>query len=138
VFSWPVYRPIVVNPYATVVPPVVQQPIQPQFQLPKLGFSSQHIDGLGEQVVSVSWTSPAARLGLQPGDIVLSMNGYVLNYRGAWHDALYQAVTNGGYIQLAVRDARSGQIVYRETNLGSNGGGNVQPGIELQYRIARP
>ena len=40
------------------------------FDLPKFGFSSFNIRGFGEQVTNVRWGGRAARMGLEPGDII--------------------------------------------------------------------
>jgi hypothetical protein len=91
------------------------------YGLPRFGFSSSTIYGYGERIVSVRPFGRAARLGLEPGDVILSLNGYRLTYTGSWNDALSQAVSNGGYVRLAVRDVRSGRVHWRETYLGGDG-----------------
>jgi hypothetical protein len=93
--------------------------------LPKFGFSSFNIHGVGDRVTYVRWGGLASQLGLEPGDMILSLNGYPLNYHGAWNDALAQAVANGGWVQLMVRDVRSGYVAYRQTFVGEGGGGPI-------------
>jgi len=95
--------------------------------LPKFGFSSFNINGFGEQVTHVRWGGRAARMGLEPGDIILSMNGFPLTYHGAWNDALRSAMANGGWVQLTIRDVRTGLLAYRQTHVGSGGIGPVTP-----------
>jgi hypothetical protein len=99
------------------------EPNGPDFPMPKFGFSSFNINGVGERVTHVKWNGRAAQLGLEPGDIILSMNGYPLSYPGSWRDALYEAVLNGGWVRLTIRDVRTGFIASRQTFVGF--GGNV-------------
>ena len=67
---------------------LADRPRRADYGLPKFGFSSSTIHGFGERVESVRWGGRAARLGLEPGDVILSLNGYRLTYRGSWNDAL--------------------------------------------------
>jgi hypothetical protein len=92
------------------------------YGLPKFGFSSSTIEGYGERVLSVRPYGRAARLGLERGDIILTLNGYPLTYRGAWNNALADAVADGGFVQLRIRDVRTGRVVRRELFLGSGNG----------------
>ena len=98
----------------------------PSFYLPKFGFNSFNIGGYGERVTYVQWGGLASQLGLESGDTVLSMNGFPLNYHGAWNDALYQALQTGGLVQLTIRDVRTGWIVNRQIFVGG-GIGPVTP-----------
>jgi membrane-associated protease RseP (regulator of RpoE activity) len=92
------------------------------YGLPKFGFSSSTINGFGQRIESVRPGGRAARLGLEPGDVILSLNGYRLTYSGSWNDALSQALYDGGYVQLRVRDVRTGLIRVRETRIDFGGG----------------
>jgi hypothetical protein len=94
--------------------------------LPKFGFSSFSINGVGERVTYVRWGGLASRLGLEPGDIILSMNGYRLTYHGSCNDALYQAMYQGGWVRLRIRDVRTGHIAQRQLFVG-DGNGPVTP-----------
>ena len=94
--------------------------------LPRFGFSSFTINGFGERVTNVRWGSIAQQLGLECGDIILSLNGFPLSYHGSWNDALREAMLSGGYVQLTVRDVRTGFIATRETFVGG-GYGPVTP-----------
>ena len=96
--------------------------------LPKFGFSSFSIGGVGERVTYVRWGGLASRFGLEPGDLLLSMNGYPLTYHGSWNDALYQAMYQGGWVRLRIRDVRTGYTVQRQLFVGDGGGvGPITP-----------
>ncbi len=92
-----------------------------RYDLPKFGFSSFSINGFGERITGVRWGGIAQRMGLESGDVILSLNGYPLTYQGSWTDALREAVYNGGYVQLTIRDVRTGFIATRETYVGGSG-----------------
>ena len=91
---------------------------QPDYCLPEFGFASFNIAGVGERVTYVRWGGLASQLGLEPGDMILRMNGFPLSYHGAWNDALSQAVVNGGWVQLTIRDVRTGFLAHRQTFVG--------------------
>ncbi len=96
------------------------------YGLPRFGFSSVNV-GFGERVQFVRNNSRAERLGLEPGDLILSLNDIPLNYRGSWNDALSHALyEDGGYVQLKIRDVRTGRVVRRNTFVGGYGGGPVE------------
>ena len=112
---------------ATAAPPKNTLLIAPgePYGLPKFGFASSTIYGYGERVVSVRFGSRAAQLGLEPGDVLLSLNGYKLTYPGSWNDALSRALYDGNYVRLKIRDTRTGNIYFRETYV-DYGNGPVQ------------
>ncbi len=95
--------------------------------LPRFGFSSFNIQGYGERITNVRWGGIAQRMGLEPGDVILSVNGYPLSYHGSWNDALRQAVYSGGWVQLRIRDVRTGYLAEREIFVGDGGIGPVTP-----------
>lgn len=86
--------------------------------LPHFGFHSYNLHGIGERVTHVHQFSLASQLGLEPGDIILRLNGMPLSYHGAWNAALDAAVCQGDWVQLAIRDVRTGMVVYRQTFVG--------------------
>jgi hypothetical protein len=88
--------------------------------VPKFGFESQLIVGYGEQVTFVERGSQAFRLGLEEQDVILMLNDKRLTRPGAWQAALLAALENGGVVTLKVRDARTGAIAIRRTNLRSD------------------
>lgn len=110
--------------------PAIQPPLPSPVVLPKFGFQSYNIHGYGEQITFVRCHSIASQLGLEPGDMVLSLNGFPLTYHGAWNQALSNAVMQGGSVQLAIRDVRSGAVVYRSTFVGGTPGyGPITPKV---------
>lgn len=98
--------------------PYVNPHVVPPISLPKFGFQSYNLSGIGERVTYVQCHGLAKDLGLEPGDTIVAMNGFALTYHGAWNDALANAMMQGGSVQLAIRDVRTGYIVYRSTFLG--------------------
>ena len=116
------------NPSALLVAP------DEDFDVPRFGFSSFNIRGVGERVTFVRWGGLASRLGMEPGDTILSVNGFRLTYHGSWNDALYRAMANGGMVRLRIRDVRTGGIARREVYLGGGGGiGPVTPKIHVGH-----
>jgi hypothetical protein len=108
-------------PHARLLPnPQFCPPVQP-----RLGINYTVIPGYGYRVNCVMWGTPASRIGLEPGDVVLSINRVRLTYNGAHAYALSQAARTGGWITLRIRDVRTGWVVTRSTNLfgGYYGGG---------------
>lgn len=104
--------------------PAVQQP---KVFLPKFGFQSFNLSGIGDRVTFVDCHGLAADMGLEPGDIVLRLNGFPLSYHGAWNEALTQAVYQGGVVTLAIRDVNTGATVHRTTYLNGMGMPDVGP-----------
>jgi S1-C subfamily serine protease len=85
--------------------------------LPELGLSYSLIPGYGYQVDYTWYPSVGQRIGFEPGDVILSINGRRLSYAGAHRAALQQAYWNGGWFSFAVRDVRTGRVLYRQGNL---------------------
>jgi hypothetical protein len=94
--------------------------------VPKFGFSSFNVAGVGERVTYVRWGGLASQFGLEPGDMILSMNGFPLTYHGSWNDALYRAMSRGGLVRLRIRDVRTGFVAFRQMYVG-DGVGPVTP-----------
>ena len=88
----------------------------PQAQ-PRLGF---RYDLVARQGLQVRWVTPgslAAQMGLERGDMIISVNGQSVGYMGAYDQAMLSAARFGGNVKLAIRDVRTGMIQYRSTNL---------------------
>jgi predicted metalloprotease with PDZ domain len=92
------------------------------YGLPKFGFSSSTISGFGERIEFVRPGGRAFRLGLEPGDVILSLNGYKLTYSGSWNDALSRALYDGNLVRLKIRDVRTGNVYFRETYVDYDNG----------------
>lgn len=93
--------------------PRVVPHVYPGPQIPSVGFCS-YFDGEGEYVQHVRPGSIACRMGLEHGDVILAVNDMRLTYDGAW----YRAVARQGYLELAIRDCRTGCVVYRSAQFG--------------------
>lgn len=108
---------------AAKLAPVVETPCHAggHHHLPKFGFSTRTVWGVGEQVVRVRCQGLAANMGLKRGDIILALDGMPLTFRGAWNHALRDAVGRGGWVQLEIQDIDTGGITYRQTWLGGYG-----------------
>ncbi|MGD9633434.1 MAG: hypothetical protein AB7G28_21120 [Pirellulales bacterium] len=115
------------QPKALLMKPTLV-PGQGCYELPKFGFSSFSINGYGERITNVRWGGLAQQMGLESGDVILRLNGYPLSYHGSWNDALREAMNQGGFVQLTVRDVRTGYIATRETYVGGYG-----PGVPHYY-----
>lgn len=76
--------------------------------MPKLGFYGHIVYGQGLMVDSVSWATEAARIGLEPGDVIVSVNGRPIRSWSDYNAAMYYS---GGRGRLVIRDVRSGWTV---------------------------
>jgi hypothetical protein len=105
-----------------LVSPGLDPDFAPEFELPRFGFSSFNIGGVGERVTYVRWGGLASQFGLEPGDIVLSMNDVRLTYHGSWNDALRHAILeHDGLVSLRIRDVRTGLVARRQMFVGGAG-----------------
>ncbi len=109
---------------ATSPPPWIAAP---PIVLPTFGFQSYNVRGTGEQVTFVRCGSMAAQIGLEPGDLIVSLNGFALSYHGAWEQALHNAMRQGGQIHFDIRDMRTGRLIHREVFVGGPGVGPMTP-----------
>jgi S1-C subfamily serine protease len=87
--------------------------------LPQLGFSGYLVPGKGEYVLSVDCGTAAARIGLQPGDVILAVNGHRVARHGAWSEAMVQAGPHGGSLTLRIRSGQTGRITDRTCHVFS-------------------
>ena len=101
-----VQPPVQPVPAPTVVPnPTYVVPTTCAF-LPKLQFNGT-MTHLGLQVISVDYGGVAERIGLEPGDIIASINGQSIHCDQSYKQALTQAaVYGGGNVTLKVRNVR--------------------------------
>jgi predicted metalloprotease with PDZ domain len=100
-----------VAPPVVVTSPVISQPT------PFLGFSS-YFDGVAEQVTAVQYGTAAWRMGLEPGDRILSVNGIPLRYHGHG-EQLVRSAAYRGQLTMAIRDRRTGLVTHRRVALSS-------------------
>lgn len=99
---------------------MILPPNPPQPQAPRLGFEGQMVYGLGMKVLSVIPGSPAAKVGLEYGDIIVSVNHFPVTSIPAYKNALIEAVQHHqGVVQLNVKNVR----------------GNVQLGIPMYVNV---
>jgi S1-C subfamily serine protease len=88
--------------------------------VPKFGFQSTfgwNNEYLGEHVTHVQFGGPAGRLGLEPGDAIVGVNGRDLQTANCWYNAIERAADNDGWVTLKIVDGRSGRMAYRTANL---------------------
>ena len=106
-----------------LVSPGFDPDFAPDYPLPQFGFSSFNIGGVGERVTYVRWGGLASQFGLEPGDIILSVNDVRLTYHGSWNDALRHAILeHDGWVTLRIRDVRTGLVARRQMFVGGGGG----------------
>lgn len=89
--------------------------------LPKFGFRSYTLNGVGEVVTYVRPGSLAWKMGVQQGDIFYSLNHDRLTYHGAWNDALANALASGNQVHLHIIDRNSGRMAQRDVIFGGFG-----------------
>lgn len=80
---------------------------QPTPAVPLLGFMGTDLHW-GVRVDSVGYGSAARRIGLEPGDVIIALNGMPVRCMHDYHRALAQS---GGVVELEVRDVRTGNHV---------------------------
>lgn len=112
-------RMVPVMPVTPVTPPVVVRPTIISQPAPFLGFDS-YFDGAGELITAVQYGSAAWRVGLEPGDRVMAVDGVGLRYHGHGLQLLQNAAAVRGYVTLSVRDVHTGLVVNRTIGLGSS------------------
>ncbi|HEX5103286.1 MAG TPA: PDZ domain-containing protein [Pirellulaceae bacterium] len=82
---------------------------------PRLGIYGKFDDGFGLAVDRVRWGTPAARLGLEAGDVIRAINGHWLrNERDYWR----QLRDSKGEVRLVVVDVRTGRLISRNVFIG--------------------
>lgn len=104
-------------------------------ETPRLGILGHFHRGHGMVVDSVVWGSPAERMGLEPGDIIRSINGRWLHSESDYFRALSYS---DGYVQLLVEDVRSGALLPRTAFLGSTGYYSSRPVVAIRPRVLIP
>jgi len=99
---------------------------------PRLGFYGHFEWGYGMVVESVAWGTPAKRMGLEGGDVIVAVNGLWLRSQSDYDRALSYG---GEHAQVTVRDVRSGGLITRTAHLHSEiGYRSAGPGVSLELR----
>lgn len=80
-----------------------------QHQTPRLGVGIAPT-GEGLLVRDVVPGTPAERLGLERGDVILRVNGMRTRQGFELGNALRQAERNGGYVAIDARNVRNGRV----------------------------
>lgn len=104
-----------------LMPPVVPRQ-------PRLGFYGHMEYGWGMMVDRVRWGTPASRVGLEPGDVIVRINDRRIRTDYDYYRALQ---TSGPYCRLLVRDVRGRGLVRVTAYLGTGQG-------PILYRSQRP
>ncbi len=89
-----------VQPAPLVLPPTCNR-------LPKLQFSGRLIPGVGMQVIDVVFGGVAYGVGLEPGDIIVQIDGRRIANPFDYENALLNAaIYQDGHVDLVVRNVR--------------------------------
>ena len=99
---------------------------------PRLGIYGHFEWGLGMVVDSVVWGTPAARIGLEPGDVIRAIDGRPIRSEFDYFQALRYG---GAYVRVSVQDVRSGAIVSRTAAMGGEYYGGSVAGLEIGRRV---
>lgn len=97
-----------------VMPLVPATPVVPA--TPRLGFYGHFEWGYGMIVDSVAWGTPARRMGLESGDLIVAVNGLWLRSQSDYYRALGYS---GDHAQVTVQDVRTGRLITRTAHLHS-------------------
>lgn len=100
------------------------RPDGPQSPTPRLGIVGYVAYGQGLVVERVLPFTPAARAGLEPGDVILRVNDQRIRREGDLQRALR---FSGGYVRLLVDDVRGNGVVWTRTVSLQGGRGPSRP-----------
>jgi S1-C subfamily serine protease len=80
-----------------------------------LGVNGTFIGGTGVQVDSVDAGSPAERVGLEQGDVILDVDSIAVTNPNSW----IKAMEKKNRVRLRIRNGRDpgGPVVFRDVNL---------------------
>jgi PDZ domain len=106
--------------------------ISPQFQPPNmyrrgliLGVQVRYLD-TGARIVRVLPNTPAWRYGLEPGDVVVAIDGYQIGYVNHrlydLQSELNARVRHTGWVRLLVQNVRNSQLLNVDVHLAGRGG----------------
>lgn len=89
------------------MPGFMPAPMPAPATVPLLGFMGADVNW-GVRVESVGYGSIARQIGLEPGDVIVGLNGMPVRCMHDYHRALAQS---GGVVALEIRDVRTGNFV---------------------------
>lgn len=89
------------------MPGFMPAPMPAPVAVPLLGFMGSDVHW-GVRVDSVGYGSAARQIGLEPGDVIVGLNGMPIRCMHDYHRALAQS---GGVVELEIRDVRTGNFV---------------------------
>jgi S1-C subfamily serine protease len=93
----------------------------------RLGIDGHFEHGYGFVLHAVRWRSPAARIGLEPGDVIRAVEGRWLRTP---QDLRRELLRNEGTPRLIVEDVRTGRLISRPIDLsGSPRRSSQYPGL---------
>jgi hypothetical protein len=100
-------------PEPWVGPGAARPPVPP----PRIGFRYILIPGYGYKIVEVMPFSAAARMCLDYGDVILTLNGCPMTHHGADLPVRARAVATDGWVTAYIHDEHTGLLVTRSANL---------------------
>ena len=134
-----------VGPGTSSTPYITPSPSPSPYIMPvapssvRLGFYGHFEWGYGMVVDSVPWGTPAQRMGLESGDVIVAINGLWLRSQSDYYRAL---AYGGDHARVTVQDVRSGGLVTRTAHLHEDGyayrsgasGYRSGPSVSLELR----
>ncbi len=94
--------------------PFLRPQLVPPTQTVKLGIRGHFDFAEGMHVEQVMRHSIASRMGLEPGDVIVSINGRRLRTE---NDYFRQLSNSGNWLRVGVLDVRSGRVIERSARL---------------------
>jgi len=106
------------TPPASVTPNLIS-PEYGVVHVRELGFDAVANDRYGQpdglRVVHVAWHGEAAEVGLEPGDMILRINGYRVHDSHDIHHVLRHV--RDGHLEFVIRDVHTCRVVVRTAHL---------------------
>jgi S1-C subfamily serine protease len=99
-------------PVRALVPGIPDDPPAPVWRL-GIGATPDPVFG-GLRITAVDPGSPAERIGLEVGDVIVQVNGRPIY---VWADLQNALANSRGYLRMRVWDSRTGTYFFRSLNL---------------------